>query len=165
MNITLIGMSGVGKSKIGKALSKRLGYGFIDIDKIMERTSGKKLQEMIDGLGCDMFLKAEENAILGIGNVKDCVIAPGGSSVYSHRAMDFLKGISKIAFLKSSLGDIKSRVTNFSSRGIVGLREKGLERIFEERQPLYRKYADITIDLPKKFSKELIVGRIIEKMG
>jgi shikimate kinase len=161
MNITLIGMSGVGKSHIGRELSSKVGYNFIDIDEIIERSSGKKLQEMIDELGNEKFLKIEEKAILGIGRIDNSVISPGGSSIYSEKAMNFLKSISKIVFLSATLEEIKKRTSNFSKRGIVGL-ERGLEKIFDERLPLYRKYADITIDLKSGYSDESVVNKIVK---
>jgi shikimate kinase len=163
MNITLIGMSGVGKSRIGKLLSRKLNYGFIDIDKIIEKDHNKKLQEIIDCLGDDKFLELEESTIVNIGKTSDYVISPGGSSIYSDRAMNFLRSTSKIVFLNASLEEIKSHTVNFSERGIVGLKEKGLEELFEERLPLYRKYADVTIDL-KGLSENVIVNLIIRKL-
>ena len=161
MNITLIGMSGVGKSGIGKELSNRVGYNFIDIDEIIEKSSGKKLQEMIDELGNEKFLKTEEKAILGIGRIENSVISPGGSAIYSEMAMSFLKSISKIVFLDATLEEIEKRNLDFSKRGIVGL-EKGLEKLLDERLPLYRKYADITIDLKNGYSYDSVVNRIVK---
>jgi shikimate kinase len=161
MNITLIGMSGVGKSRIGRLLSKRLNYAFIDIDRLIELGNGKKLQELIDCLGDKEFLKLEENVILGIGETANSVISPGGSSIYSERAMNFLKKISKIVFINASLEEIKKRPVDFSERGIVGFKEKGLDKLFEERLPFYKKYADVTID-PKNFNNASIVDMIIE---
>jgi len=163
MNITLIGMSGVGKSSIGIELSKKLGFNFIDTDEIIERSSGKKLQEMIDELGNAKFLKIEEEAILGIGRIDNSVISPGGSSIYSEMAMNFLKSISKIVFLSATLDEITKRTSNFSKRGIVGL-EMGLEKLFDERLPLYRKYADITIDLKSDYSDKFVANSIVKEV-
>ncbi len=163
MNVTLIGMSGVGKSRVGLLLAKRLGYSFIDIDRIIEKDNNKRLQDLINCLGEEKFLELEENAILGIGAVSDAVISPGGSSIYSERAMEFLKGISRVVFLDASLEEIKRRRVNFSIRGIVGLREKGLKGLFLERQPLYRRYADVTIDVTG-LSDKVAVDRIIEQL-
>ena len=160
MNITLIGMSGVGKSRIGRELAYKVGYNFIDIDEIIERRSGKKLQQMIDELGNEKFLKIEEKSILGIGRIDNSVISPGGSSIYSAKAMNFLKTISKIVFLNATLEEIKKRTSNFSKRGIVGI-EKGLEKLLDERLPLYRKYANITINLKSGYSDESVVNRIV----
>jgi len=161
MNITLIGMSGVGKSRIGRLLSKKLSYSFIDIDRIIEKTNGKKLQEIIDCLDEEKFLKLEEKAIISIGKPSNSVISPGGSSIYSDRGMNFLRSISIIVFLNASLEEIKRRTADFSERGIVGLKEKGLEKLFEERQPLYKRYADITIDL-NEFNEEIIASTIVK---
>jgi shikimate kinase len=163
MNITLIGMSGAGKSRIGKLLSKRLNYGFIEIDRIIEKDIDKKLQDIIDSLGDEEFLKLEEKAIMSIGKTRNSVISPGGSSIYSDRAMCFLKSISKIVFLNASLEEIKKRTVDFSERGIVGLKEKGLEKLFEERLPLYQRYTDMTID-PKNFNDETVVNIIVTKI-
>jgi shikimate kinase len=88
------------------------------------------------------------------------VISPGGSSIYSEKAMNFLKTISKIVFLNATLEEIKERTSNFSKRGIVGI-EKGLEKLLDERLPLYRKYANITINLKSGYSDESVVNRIV----
>jgi shikimate kinase len=163
MNVTLIGMSGVGKSRIGQLLAQKLHFSFVDIDRVMEKNSGKKLQELVDCLGDDKFVEAEESAILSIGKVSDTVISPGGSAIYSERAMKFLKGISTVVFLNASLDEIKRSTPDFSQRGIVGLKAKGLERLFEERQPLYKKHADVTLDV-EDCSAEKIVELLIERL-
>lgn len=163
MNVALIGMSGVGKSRIGKLLADRLGYGFVDIDRIIEKGYGKKLQEVIDSLGDEKFIKLEEQTTRKIGKVNNSIISLGGSSVYSDKAMAFVKSIAKVVFLNAPLGEIKRRTEDFSERGIVGLKEKGLEKLFMERLPLYRKYADITIDL-QGLDDEAIVNLIIQKV-
>jgi shikimate kinase len=163
MNITLIGMSGVGKSQIGKLLSRELDYSFIDIDRIIEKDSDKKLQELLDSLGNEGFLSLEEKAIIKLDGINNSVISPGGSSIYSDAAMKFLKRISKVVFLHASLEIIKKRAVNFSVRGIVGLKEKGLEKVFEERLPLYKRFADFTIEI-NSFNDEVVVGKIIQKI-
>lgn len=162
MNIALIGMSGVGKSRIGKLLADKLGYDFVDVDRIIEKEYDKKLQEVIDSLGDEKFIEVEEQTTLKIGKVNNSIISLGGSSVYSEQAMIFVKCIAKMVFLDASLEEIKRRTEDFSERGIVGLKEKGLEKLFLERLPLYRKYADITIDL-QGFDDESIVNLIIKK--
>lgn len=162
MNVALIGMSGVGKSRLGKLLAEKLYYDFIDIDKIMENSCGKKVQEIINSLGDAKFIEAEEKAVLSIEKPHNTIIAPGGSVVYSEKAMNHLRSISKIIFLNAPLEEIRTRTPDFSARGIVGLKDRTIEAVFEERLPLYRKYADITIDLQHYTDKE-IVELIIKK--
>ena len=72
-----------------------------------------------------------------------------------------MKSISKIVFLNASLEEIKRRPVDFSERGIVGLKEKGLDVLFEERLPLYKRYADVIVDL-KDFNKGYVVDMIID---
>jgi shikimate kinase len=163
MNITLIGMSGVGKSLVGKELSKIMKCNFIDIDEIIERKYNSKLQELVEKMDKNEFLKLEERAILEIGKPDNLVISTGGSLIYSEKAMNFLKTISKIVFLDAPLIDIKSHTPDFSKRGIVGL-ENGLENLFYERRKLYKKYADITIKMPKKLDLNIILRNIIKSL-
>jgi shikimate kinase len=163
MNITLIGMSGVGKSLVGKELSKNIKCNFIDIDETIEKKHNLKLQKIIEKFGKKKFLKLEENAVLEIGKTDNLVISTGGSVVYSEKAMNFLKAISKIVFLDAPLNDIKNRIPDFSKRGIVGL-ENGLEKLFDERHQLYEKYADMTIKVPRKFDLNIIMKNIIENL-
>ncbi len=154
-------MSGVGKSRVGAVLAKRLNYLFVDVDRVIEETQHARLRDLVDYLGEEKFLKLEEQAVLGLDVACDAVIASGGSSVYSERSMAFLKQISKIVFLDASLDEIKRRTRDFSGRGIVGLKERGLEAVFSERLPLYRRYADVTIEVTG-LSDEVVAERIIE---
>jgi len=160
MNVTLIGMSGVGKSRIGYLLSKKLNYRFIDVDRLLEATNKKTLQDLIDCLGDEKFLELEEAAILSIGAISDSIVSPGGSSIYSKRAMAFLKRISTVVFLDACLGEIKRRTADFSGRGVVGLRARGLEVVFLERLPLYTRYADVTINV-KGLGDLAVVDKVI----
>lgn len=163
MNITLIGMSGVGKSLVGKELSKAMKYSFIDIDKIIEKKYNLTLQTLIEEIGKKQFLKLEEETSLEIVETDNLVISPGGSVVYSEKAMNFLKKISKIVFLDAPLNEIKNRIQDFSKRGIVGL-ENGLEKLFDERYQLYKKYADITVKVPEKFDLNIIINNILKNL-
>jgi len=163
MIITLIGMSGAGKSLVGKELAKKVKYDFIDIDKIIEKKNNLQLQRVIEKIGKQKFLKLEEKTVLDIEYTNNLVISSGGSVVYSKKSMRHLKTNSKIVFLDAPLKDIKKRILDFSARGIVGL-EEGLEKIFDERYELYKKYADITIKVPKIFDLNIIVNKIIKNL-
>ncbi|HII30195.1 shikimate kinase [Candidatus Woesearchaeota archaeon CG08_land_8_20_14_0_20_47_9] len=169
MNITLIGMPGAGKSLIGRELAKKLNYRFIDVDEIIEEKNGLKLQEIIDRFGDGRFKEIEEKTILELTNSKprrlsNSVISPGGSVVYSEEAMRFLKKVSIVVFLNPSLKNIKTYNSDFSARGVVGLKKKSLEQLHNERLPLYRRYADVTMVLPENFDVERVVGDIVDKI-
>jgi shikimate kinase len=162
MNITLIGMAGAGKSTIGRALAKRLGYTFIDVDHLIKENTGMPLQTLIDKQGDSAFIGFEEEAILRLGQVDRCIISPGGSVVYSEKSMEHLKKISKIIFLDTAFRSIARRLPNARKRGIVGLRDRSLKELFEERMVLYQKYADYSIKLKGKENIQEIVEKIVE---
>ncbi|AKB19909.1 MULTISPECIES: shikimate kinase [unclassified Methanosarcina] len=162
MNITLIGMAGAGKSTIGKALARRLNYTFIDVDSMITQRTGMPLQTLIDKQGDCAFIRFEEEAILGLGQVDNCIISPGGSVVYSENAMEYLKKISNVVFLDTPFRSIVKRIPNARKRGIVGLRDRSLKKLFEERLVLYHKYADFSIKLKGRENIQGLVDKIIQ---
>lgn len=145
-NIVLIGMPGVGKSTIGVLLAKHLSRVFVDTDVYIQAIEGRRLQDIIDEKGVEYFRKLEEEHVLCI-DVENAVIATGGSVVYGERAMQKFMGDSVIVHLDLPLADVVKRVTNLDSRGVVMEKSQTLESLFVQREPLYRKYADISVDV------------------
>ena len=144
MVITLIGMPGCGKSCMGRALAGKLKMKLIDSDRLIEKIHGKKLQELINEFGTDAFRKMEEEAICSIDG-DNIIVSTGGSAVYSDAAMMHMKSLGKVFYLYCSLDTIKDRLGDFSKRGVVLREGQTLKDLYEERLPLYRKYADVTI--------------------
>lgn len=144
-NVTLIGMPGAGKSTIGIILAKQLGLGFIDTDVLIQINQQRTLQQIIDAGGHIELRKIEEKEILKI-NIQNHVIATGGSAVYSKKAMSHLLDISIIIFLEITFENIKKRIHNYETRGIAKSKKQSFRELFMERQMLYSKYAEITID-------------------
>jgi shikimate kinase len=164
MIITLIGMPGAGKSSAGQKLASLFGYEFIDTDKLVIDDSGKDLQDIVNDLGDLALLKAEEQSIINMKLEDNCIIATGGSVVYSEKAMNFLKEHSVIIYLDVPFGTIVSRLSNLTTRGVVGLKEKGLHGLYEERTGLYRSFADYTIEVSRKDKVIDVVKKIRQKV-
>ena len=144
-NITLIGMPGAGKSTIGVILAKNMGFGFIDTDVLIQTNQQKTLQMIINETDHLNLRVLEEETILKVG-VDNHVIATGGSVVYSDKAMAHLQSISKIVFLEVRFDELKRRIKNFGTRGIAKTRDQTFADLYQERQILYKKYADVTVD-------------------
>jgi len=161
-NLTLIGMPGAGKSTIGIILAKNLAMGFIDTDVLIQINHQKSLQQILDESGHLNLRAIEEKEILKL-NIGDHIIATGGSAVYSEKAMTHLQRISTIIFLEVGLETLKKRIHNFESRGIAKTADQTFEELFEERQRLYRQYADITIDC-NRMDQELLAIKIAESI-
>lgn len=144
-NIILIGMAGAGKSTLGVLLAKALGMDFIDSDIIIQQRQNRLLQEIIDEDGIDAFLNTEEEIVSSL-DYQNTIIATGGSVVYSDKAMTALKKNAMVIYLSLPFEEIQKRVTNIETRGIVLKKGNSLRDAFEERLPLYKKYADIILD-------------------
>ena len=118
MNITLIGMAGAGKSFVGKTLAEKFGLSFIDIDALIEQNSGKKLRDIVRELGDRKFIRLEQQSVLGLKKVKGAVISPGGSIIYSGRAMKHLLKLGPVIFLKVPFSVIAKRVPDLEDRAL-----------------------------------------------
>ncbi len=143
-NLTLIGMPGAGKSTVGIILAKNLGLGFIDTDVLIQINRQKTLQQILDESDHLRLRAIEEEEILKL-NITGHVIATGGSAAYSDKAMNHLQRISTIVFLQVSFEEIERRIRNFATRGIAKSKDQSFRQLFDERQVLYQRYAELTI--------------------
>ena len=143
-NVTLIGMPGAGKSTVGIILAKNLSLGFIDTDVLIQINRQKSLQQILDESGHMHLRSIEEEEILKL-NISRHVIATGGSAAYSHKAMTHLGTSSIIIFLEVSLAEIKRRIRNFATRGIAKAANQTFRELYDERQVLYKQYAEVTV--------------------
>lgn len=158
-NITLIGMPSSGKSTIGVLLAKRLGYSFVDVDIVIQEKEGRLLKEIIAQEGMDGFLKVEERVNAGL-EVTKSIIAPGGSVIYGAKAMEHLKEISEIVYLKMSYQEMERRIGNVIDRGVALKPGFTLRDLYDERVPLYERYADLTVDEQDGFRPGETVDRL-----
>ena len=161
-NIILIGMPGAGKSTVGVILAKTLGMKFTDTDIAIQERTGRLLQEIIDTDGPGAFKKIEEETILSL-HPRHAVIATGGSVVFSRKAMEYLKSEGVVVYLKISFVVMEERLKNITTRGIVLLHGQSLRDMYDERIPLYEKYADLTIDCSDE-GFESVVGKVMDTM-
>ncbi|MEK7546502.1 MAG: shikimate kinase [Patescibacteria group bacterium] len=163
MNLTMIGMAGAGKSRVGALLAKRLGYAFVDTDQRLEAAHGEPLQALLDRLGDEAFIRAEAGTILALAGIDRAVIAPGGSIVYSEDAMRFLKRVSSVVWLYVPIDAIEARIDP-SCRGIVGLKGRTFRELYAEREALYAAAADHVVairDLTEEAAAELVISALV----
>ncbi len=145
-NVILIGMPGSGKSTLGIELSELIGYGYIDSDSVIVAREGKRLSEIIAEVGKEGFLdiEAKINSELCADR---CVIATGGSVIYREQAMQKLKTMGTVVYLKLSYEVIEKRLGDLKKRGVVLKEGFTLKDLYAERTPLYEKYADVVVEL------------------
>lgn len=161
-NITLIGMPASGKSTIGVILAKFIRYDFLDTDLLIQRQTGHSLAELIAEHGVDGFCEIE-NEICSKVHAENTIIATGGSVVYGEDAMQHFKDIGKVVYLQTSLRDLRRRIGDLEKRGVALKDGMTFKDLYNERVPLYERYADITIDETHR-RREEIAQAIIDEL-
>ena len=154
-NIVLIGMPGSGKSTVGVILAKVLGYTFVDSDLLIQKEEKQLLKDIIAREGQDGFLRIENRVNKSI-DTENSVIATGGSVVYCREAMEHLKEIGTILYLKLDYPILNRRLSNLIGRGVVLREGQTLKDLYEERIKLYEKYADLIVDEENKGIEETL---------
>lgn len=154
-NIILIGMPGAGKSTVGVVLAKKLGLQFLDSDLIIQEKEKKLLYQLIDELGEAGFLMLE-NKINAAIEVKNAVIATGGSAVYGKEAMEHFKENGTVVYLRLPYEELQERLGDLHERGVVLKKGATLRNLYEERAPLYEDWMDMAVDCEGKQIREIV---------
>ena len=160
-NITLIGMPGAGKSTVGVVVAKMLCKSFLDTDLLIQQNTGKRLFEIIQEKGNEGFLKVEGDTISSL-DVKNSVIATGGSAVLCEKAMKRLKEISTVVYLRITVDALAKRLGDLNRRGVVLSEGQGIADLYGERCPLYERYADIIVDSDNFSQIQATAMKIVE---
>lgn len=162
-NIVLIGMPGSGKSTVGIILAKMMAKNFVDTDVLIQLDEKRTLQNIVDNDGHMALRRIEERVLLSV-NHRNHIIATGGSAAYSHLAMSHLQKDGIIVFLNADLPCLRSRIQNYETRGLAKRPDQSFQDLFNERNELYTRYADIAVDC-SQLSQEQVCNDIIEKIA
>lgn len=155
-NIVLIGMPGCGKSTVGVLLAKALQMDFVDTDIVLQQQQGKKLQEIINQVGNDVFLKLEEDCVCGL-ECDQTVVATGGSVVYGKEAMRRLHENGLVVYIRLPYEEIERRLSNLATRGVTLKKGQTLRNLYDERIPLYEAEADYTFEPEESDVQETVL--------
>ena len=164
-NIIMVGFMGSGKTTAGKRVAKKLGYKFFDTDKYIEEKEGISINEIFALKGEPYFRSLELEVAREISEGENMVIGTGGGMVKNDEIMKLLKSNGVAVYLKASPEKIAKNLRNDNSRPLLAGGDK-LEKIKEllaERENLYIKNADITVETDKK-TPDIVVLNIIEKL-
>ena len=154
-NLILIGMPGCGKSTVGVVLAKALGMDFIDSDLVIQKVTGKRLSQIIDESG-DTGFREVENRVNTQLQAENSIIATGGSVIYGEEAMHHLKSIGTVIYLKLSYASIEERLGDLHARGVTIQPGWTLRDLYNERCPMYEKWADVIVDCERMRLREVV---------
>lgn len=154
-NVVLIGMPSCGKSTIGVVLAKALGYRFVDSDLVIQEQTGLLLSEIIDSKGLMEFNQIE-NEINASLDCHKSVISTGGSVIYGKEAMEHLASIGTVVYLELPYGELCERIGDLTARGVSIREGQTFRDLYEERCPLYEKYADVTVHTDQLSIREVV---------
>ena len=112
---------------------------------MIQDQEGRLLHEIIEQEGNDGFLAVEDHINAGIV-CERTVIATGGSAVYGEQAMRHFREIGTVVYLKLSCRELAGRLGNLKGRGVVLKDGQTLKDLYDERVPLYERWADITVE-------------------
>lgn len=156
MNIILIGMPGCGKSTVGVVLAKNLAMDFLDSDLLIQRSEGMRLSQIIESVGDEGF-RAVENRVNASIDADNCVVATGGSVIYGEDAMRHLKAIGTVVYLQLSYPQVEDRLGNLHDRGVTIRPGQTLRDLYDERCPLYERWADLIVPCDGKRLREVVL--------
>lgn len=155
-NVILIGMPGCGKSTVGVVLAKNTGRKFVDSDLVIQERTGKLLHELIEEYGAEGFWRIE-NEVNASLNPTGSVVATGGSAVYLGTGMEHLRSIGTVVYLRLPCEEVAQRLGDLNARGVTLRPGQTLRELYDERVPLYEKYADLTVDCHGKTLREIVL--------
>lgn len=161
-NISLIGMPGVGKSTVGVLLAKAISWSFLDTDVMIQVAEERPLRDIIDTEGIERFVRVEQRYVLALDR-RQHVIAAGGSVIHGRAAMEHLRSLGTIVHLDLPLPILEERLARMNSHAIIMAPGQTLHGIFQQREPLYRQYADVGISCDGR-SQEDIVDEIVARL-
>lgn len=164
-NIALIGFMGSGKTTIGKLLAKTMEMKFVDIDKIIEATEKKSINDIFKEKGQIYFRDLEREIILQESSRNNCVIATGGGSILDNENVKSLQETSFIVFLDASIECLYLRLKDNTTRPILNDAENKkqlIEELLEKRKFLYQISANFIIHIDENTSIYETVDKIKE---
>jgi len=168
MSVVLIGMMGVGKTTLGRAVSKALGWKFIDVDQQIEQAEGRKIAQIFETDGEPAFRQLETLALKGLSRVKHAVVSTGGGAPIQQGNLELMREIGPVIYLEAGVAALTRRLMNSRTRRpLLGNDIEGRVRsLLKERERLYLQ-ADFRIAVDDRSPMETVleIKRIAEGMS
>ncbi len=165
-NVYLVGLMGAGKTTIGKALAKRLGYPFVDADHEIEARTGVSLPTIFEIEGEEGFRKREAQVIADLATWNGHVVATGGGAVLRSENRENLQASGLIVYLDVPLPTLCERTRHDKNRPLLQVRDplQKLRDLHTQRDPLYREIADVVAS-GSRITAQSVLNLLIKEVG
>ncbi len=166
-NIFLIGLMGAGKSTIGRQLAKNLGKKFRDSDSEIEKRTGVDIDMIFAIEGEEGFRQRETGMIKELVEERGIVLATGGGAPLSDENQQLLKNNGLIIYLRASAEHLAGRTSRNKKRPLLqsGDKFKKISELSVQREPIYSKLADITIETGARSVRHVVkeISRMVNQ--
>lgn len=158
MNVAVYGFMGVGKTTSGRLLAESLNYKFIDMDYEIEARTGKTIPEIFSEDGEPRFRELERDLVMELSKKDGYVIGCGGGALADLVNAEALRESSTLVYLTASVDEILERTRDENHRPLLEVDDPrdAVERLLNKRTPLYRRYAEVTVDTTNKTPEEVV---------
>ena len=170
--LVLVGMMGSGKSTVGTALARRLGWRFVDLDEELCRTSGRSVPALFAEEGEAGFRRLEARGLAAVLDAGEgpTVVAAGGGVVVDAANRSLLRRTATVVWLRAEPSTLAARVGAGEGRPLLagadaagGTREV-LAALAAARAPLYEEVADVTVEVDG-LSADEVTAQVVEALG
>ncbi len=163
MNIILAGMPGCGKSTVARILGKKLNFKVVDTDEMIVEKYGA-ITEIFEKFGEECFRNFETQTVKEISALENVVVSTGGGCLLREENREIFKNCGKIIFLRTGIYELSERLAGDTSRPLLkGDTKSRLEKLMEERAPVYESAADCIVDTDG-LTPEEVAEKITELM-
>jgi shikimate kinase len=161
-HLILVGLPGVGKTSIGKAVARRLGRRFIDFDQEIERRSGMEVREIFRLKGEEHFRALELELTRELSRTGGMVLSPGGGWITQKSSVELLRSAGRIIYLRASPETVGRRLRRVETRPLLAGRDPvvALQELYEKRRDLYET-ADVVVDT-ENLTRQQLIARVVE---
>lgn len=156
-NLWLVGMPGVGKTTVGGLLGQALGRPFVDLDAEIERIAGMPIPEIFAAKGEAGFREIEAQAAINASRGRGTVIATGGGTVLRDANRRAMRESGTVVWLQRDLSRLPTAGRPLSEA-------KGVEKLYAEREPIYRAAAHLEVDANLLAGAEAVAEHVIGRL-
>ena len=161
-HLILVGLPGVGKTTIGKAVARRLGRQFLDFDQEIERRSGMEVREIFRVKGEEHFREMEFALTKELSATSGMVLSPGGGWIAQQRSVELLRSNGRIIYLRASPEAVARRLRRVETRPLLAGRDPvvALRELYQKRRALYET-ADAVLDT-ERLARQQLIAKAVE---